>query len=101
MRPDILCPVDFSAHSRRALRYAAGLAAKSEGTLAVLFVEDPLLIAATRNPSGARQDLLRELERFVTKGLRVGPDEMRSIALEIAFENPAEEIERAVRRRRS
>jgi nucleotide-binding universal stress UspA family protein len=99
MRPNILCPVDFSAHSRRALRYAATLAARSEGTLAVLFVEDPLLFAVVRNPAVAKQDLRRQLQRFVTRALRVGPDAMRSIALEIAVGKPAEQIERTVRRR--
>ena len=64
----ILCPVDFSAQSRVALRYAAALATRSHGRLSILYVNDPLLIAAagialhdrtlaTRN--------LAELRRFV------------------------------------
>src|SRR5262249_6418683 len=100
MRPSILCPVDFSAHSRRALRYAATLAARSEGTLAVLFVEDPLLFAAAGDPGPVRQHLRHQLERFVARTLRAGADAMRSVALEIAVGKPAEQIERIVRRRR-
>ena len=42
----VLCPVDFSDHSRQALAYAALLASRSEGRLVVIFVEDPLLAAA-------------------------------------------------------
>ena len=42
----ILCPVDFSDHSRLALRYAAAIARRSHGRLSILYVNDPLLIAA-------------------------------------------------------
>ena len=42
----ILCPVDFSDHSRQALAYAALLASRSKGQLIVIFVEDPMLVAA-------------------------------------------------------
>ena len=42
----ILCPVDFSEHSERALRHAAALAAVGGGHLTILAVNDPLLEAA-------------------------------------------------------
>ena len=42
----ILCPVDFSEHSRQALAYAAALVSRNGGRLIVIFVEDPLLAAA-------------------------------------------------------
>jgi nucleotide-binding universal stress UspA family protein len=69
----ILCPVDFSVHSRRALRYAAALAARARGKLTVLFVADPLLNAAVAaaaydvNALSARTEA--ELRRFVTSTL--------------------------------
>src|SRR4029079_16749068 len=64
----VLCPIDFSDQSRLALRYAAAIARRSHGRLSILYVNDPLLIAAagialsdvalaTRN--------LAELRRFV------------------------------------
>ena len=42
----ILCPVDFSEHSRHALRYAALLATRNRGRLVAIFIEDPMLAAA-------------------------------------------------------
>ena len=43
----ILCPVDFSEPSKRALRYALAVARWHESEIAVLHVEDLLLHAAT------------------------------------------------------
>jgi nucleotide-binding universal stress UspA family protein len=63
-----LCPIDFSEHSRQALRYATALAARSDGALTALYVNDPLLIAAAaaalhdRTLAGRS---LEELEAFV------------------------------------
>ena len=42
----ILCAVDFSAHSERALRHAVALAAVGGGRLTIVAVNDPLLEAA-------------------------------------------------------
>jgi nucleotide-binding universal stress UspA family protein len=42
----ILCPVDFSDHSRLALRYAVGLAGRDRAQLTVLSVNDLLLVEA-------------------------------------------------------
>ena len=42
----VLCPIDFSEHSRLALRYAAAVAARGRAVLHVVYVNDPLLIAA-------------------------------------------------------
>lgn len=69
----ILCPIDFSAHSRQALRYAALLASRSRGRLIVLYVEDPLLMnaAATANYdakaliASTRDELTRVVRRTI------------------------------------
>jgi nucleotide-binding universal stress UspA family protein len=42
----VLCPIDFSENSRLALRYAAAVAARGRAALSVVYVNDPLLIAA-------------------------------------------------------
>src|SRR5579884_2311017 len=48
----ILCPVDLSEPSRRALRYALAVARWHDAELAVLHVEDPLLHAAAFEAGG-------------------------------------------------
>src|SRR5690242_1150656 len=48
----ILCPVDFSEPSTRALRYASALARWHDAEVAVLHVEDVLLHGATIEAGG-------------------------------------------------
>ena len=77
----ILCPIDFSDQSRLALRYAAALARRSDGRLAILYVNDPLLIAAAGialNDRTLATRNLAELRRFVEAAVspqadRAGP----------------------------
>jgi nucleotide-binding universal stress UspA family protein len=91
----ILCPVDFSDHSRQALAYAALLSSRVKGRLAVIFVEDPMLAAA----SALRYDdrvLLDKgrvaLRRFADKVVtRYGLD-LESLTLDVAVGRPHEEI---------
>ena len=68
----ILCPVDFSAHSAVALKYAANLAKRSAGRLHVFHVNDPLLATAAA-VAFADQDYakvaLDELRLFVARAL--------------------------------
>ena len=69
----ILCPVDFSANSRAALRYAAMLARLSDADLLVLYVDDPLLAAvmATRRTASTMIAAAEtELQRFVAGAFR-------------------------------
>ena len=48
----VLCPVDFSEPSRRALRYASTIARWHESELVVLHMEDLLLHAAAIEAGG-------------------------------------------------
>ena len=69
----ILCPVDFSATSRTALQCAATIAQRFDGRLMVLFVNDPLLVAAASAASDRRGLVAtseRELKRFAVRALR-------------------------------
>ncbi|HEY7059817.1 MAG TPA: universal stress protein [Vicinamibacterales bacterium] len=69
----IVCGVDFSRHSARALRYAAALARVKGAKLTVVFAVDPLLstAAATAYNSRAIASSARtELHRFVRSALR-------------------------------
>jgi len=94
----VMCAIDFSALSRRALRYAAVVASRAHGTLAVLFVNDPLLVAAA-GAARPRLDLpaqsARELDRFIRTVL----GNVTSLAVErrVATGEPADEILSAAR----
>jgi nucleotide-binding universal stress UspA family protein len=90
---NVLCPVDFSKHSQRALGYAALLASRNDARLTVLFVEDPLLAAAATGTSvlaTTRADLQRFTERTVTR-YGIGPG---STNVRIAVGAPYREIAR-------
>ena len=91
----ILCPVDFSIHSRQALAYAALIAAKTSGRLITIFVEDPLLAAAAtvaydekRLVEKGRVELRRLVERIV-KPFRLP---MKSVTLDVAVGRPHQVI---------
>ncbi|MGE3179487.1 MAG: universal stress protein [Vicinamibacterales bacterium] len=94
----ILCPVDFSKHSRTALRYAGAVAARSGGTLTVLFVNDPLLVSAAAAAYDEKALVARsgrELERWVRSILGDrGRDRVTCVS---AVGEPARQIERHVR----
>lgn len=97
----VLCPVDFSAHSQVALRYAAALAARSRGRLHVLFVNDPLLVAAAAaaySTQSLGEASVEELQRFVRATLT--PSRFTAVQphFETALGQPAPEILRAVAR---
>jgi nucleotide-binding universal stress UspA family protein len=97
----ILCAVDFSVHSRQALRYAAAVAKRFRGRVTVLFVNDPLLLAAARQAYGDERQLIEqsraELVRFVARELR-GLE--RSPAI-VAVGGPASQIVATAKRLRS
>jgi len=100
----ILCPVDFSTHSRDALQHAVAMARRFGGRVTVLFVNDPLLLAAGSPSRGGRRSFLErtriELERFVTRS--VPPSSIDGdITLVVSTGNPADEILRIARRLRS
>jgi len=68
----ILCPIDFSEPSALALRYAAAIAKEPAGRLHVLFVNDPLLVAAAAVALGDRtfaNVAVGELPSFIAKAI--------------------------------
>jgi nucleotide-binding universal stress UspA family protein len=91
----ILCPVDFSEHSRQALAYAALLASRAHGRLIVVFVEDPLLAAAAAIEYDEKTlvDKGREaLRRFVEPTIRRYGFRLSDITLDVAIGRPHDEI---------
>lgn len=96
----ILCPVDFSANSRAALRYAAMLSRLSDAHLYVMYVEDPLLATAAASRHGARAILAstdNDLHKFVAGALGGATPAPETTLLTIAGK-PALEIARAAQR---
>lgn len=69
----VLCGVDFSEHSRLALRYADAVARRANARLTVLYVNEPVLIAAATAALHDRhfaERSRRELQAFVDATLR-------------------------------
>jgi nucleotide-binding universal stress UspA family protein len=102
VRPSILCPIDFSAASAGALRYAAAISAHFATRLIVLSVEDPLLTEAVDLGTGivwSAENCQREMEQFAAKTF--GPESATLTALEyeVAVGKPAAEILRVGRER--
>ena len=99
----ILCPIDFSDQSRLALRYAAAIARRSHGRLSILYVNDPLLVAAAGialNDRALATRNLAELRRFVES--TVSPHAMERARLDefVTSGKPVDEITKAAKRRR-
>ncbi|HUE89237.1 MAG TPA: universal stress protein [Vicinamibacterales bacterium] len=61
MFTSILCPVDFSPHAERALRYALDLAALTGAHLTIMTAVDPFLDAAS-SAAGHGEDLMRQTQ---------------------------------------
>lgn len=91
----ILCPVDFSEHSRQALDYAAHLAARKDRHLVVIFVEDPMLVAAAAVAYDEKTLIDKSrvaLRRFVERTIAGHGLKLNDITLDVAVGRPHEEI---------
>lgn len=91
----VLCPVDFSEHSRQALAYAALLASRGKGRLVVIFVEDPLLVAAAAvayDEKALMDKARKELRRLVERTIKPLGLPMSSVTLDVAMGRPHDEI---------
>jgi nucleotide-binding universal stress UspA family protein len=97
----ILCAVDFSQTSREALRAAADLARAHDSRLTVLFVDDPMLVAAAKAAHDVRGSVSSTevaLNRFIARSLRPLPPEVRAM---VTSGTPVDEILRAARRQQA
>jgi nucleotide-binding universal stress UspA family protein len=97
----VLCPVDFSNHSSAALRFAAAMARRARASLQVLYVNDPLLVAAAaagydESALGAASE--RELRRFVSSTVPAAATRQLHPTFVTALGKPAREIRRTVER---
>ncbi len=92
----ILCPVDFSSHSRQSLAYASILAARTRGRLVVIYVEDPLLAAAAAVAYDEKVLIEKgriELRRFVERTIAPSGLKLSSVTLDVAVGKPHQVIE--------
>ena len=99
----ILCPVDFSAPSRTALRYAAALA-DTRSQVIVLYVDDPLLSTAAAVAYGANalnEKTEAELKTFARAALAKTTLPEKAVRFEIVVGKPAAEIVKAAQRLRA
>ena len=102
VRPSILCPIDYSASSAGALRYAAAIAEQFVTRLIVLIVEDPLLTTAVDLGTGVHwtRDLSeRELSTFVMNTFGEDSAALGMCEYDVASGEPSVEILRVARER--
>jgi nucleotide-binding universal stress UspA family protein len=95
MFTSILCPVDFSEHSERALGVALDLAALTGAHLTIVHVVDAFLDAASR-ASGNRETLeaqtQQELQDLLQRIAGAAGKEPRTIAIAVAVGDAAEQV---------
>lgn len=98
----ILCPVDFSAPARQALRHAVAISRLTGGRVTALYVNDPLLTAAAARAFDGQafaQAGTEELKSFIKKA--VGSGEATRVAAQVLIGEPPRVIGRAARRFRA
>lgn len=91
----VLCPVDFSEHAAHALRYAAAVVRRSGARLHVLFVNDPLLVAAAAaayDRASLGEASRAELQQFVATTIGARRLAGMTLQLHTAIGKPAREV---------
>jgi nucleotide-binding universal stress UspA family protein len=91
----VLCPIDFSPHSREALRYAEAIALRGKAVLQVVYVNDTLLVAAAAAALHDRHlaaRSARELRDFVAATLTAGSKKRLRLTSHVSTGHPAGEI---------
>jgi len=99
----VLCAVDFSEHSRQALRYAEAIALRGNARLRVLYVNDPLLVAAAaalRDRQLAARSA-RELRTLVGSTVAGTLGARRRLTTSVAVGDPGDEILKASAKHRT
>ena len=92
----ILCPVDFSEHSQRAVRFAALFARSFGSQITVLHVNDPVLVATSAivYAERAEEDTRAELNRLLDEALTDDQHHVRDVTILVAEGDPSEQIAR-------
>jgi nucleotide-binding universal stress UspA family protein len=91
----ILCPVDFSEHSERALAYAMDLAAMTGAHLTIMTAVDPFLDAAS-SAAGHGEALMQqtqdEIQQLLARLARSRPTLREAPAVAVVTGSPGKEI---------
>lgn len=95
----LLCPVDFSTHSERALRHALAIAAAFGAHVTVVTINDPMLVAGAE-ASGYGASLRDQVEAALLETLARMPSATPPLlpAIDIVTGVPADEILRSAER---
>ena len=90
----IMCPIDFSEHSQRALRFAALLARSFGSQITLLHVNDPLLVAAAAFVPDQRpeEDTKTELHRLLNEAVAGDQTSVPDMTTLVTEGEPSEEI---------
>jgi nucleotide-binding universal stress UspA family protein len=100
----LLCPIDFSEPSRRALQHAVAVARRGKAALRVVYVNDPLLIAAASAALRDRHVASRsavELEAFIRATVPAGTRTRLKLTSHVSIGTPSERILEAASGRRT
>jgi nucleotide-binding universal stress UspA family protein len=97
-RHTIVCPIDFSEHARRALRYSALVAGHFGARLLVITVNDPLLVQAALmayDPERLEAQSRRDLREFCAESDLSGTLGADDVIYQVRMGKPAPEILKA------
>ena len=100
----IICPVDFSDHSKVALVRAAAWARRFRSRLIVMTVVEPLLVnaaAAAYDTNVVRHEMLPELRDFIEKNSIAGASAMPPAEATVLVGDPVTEIVALAERERA
>ena len=96
----VLCPVDFSEHSKRALHYAVAVARRGKAALRVVFVADPFLVtaasAALQDRDLAKRSAL-ELDQFVKAAIPARTRSQVQVSTHVSIGGASEQILKAAK----
>jgi len=97
-KPTVVCPIDFSEHARRALRYSTLVAGHFGARLVLVTVNDPLLVQAARMAYDAdRLDAQgqRDLQEFCAEAGVPDTTHPEDVLYDVRMGKPAPEILKA------
>jgi len=100
----ILCPIDFSEHSRLALQYAVAVARRGKAVLRTLYINDPFLVAsaaAALHDRDFTKRSARELDEFIDATIAPSTRKQLRLTSSVSIGNPSDQIVKAANSHRT